>query len=98
WEGGAYLGLGNGAHSFSEPLRRWNVRDWEAYARRAAAGSLAAAEEEVVTGEARRLERVWLGLRTDRGLLWSELGESAHALVERWIASGWARREPEAAA
>src|SRR5690606_4421056 len=57
WEGGAYLGLGNGAHSFSAPLRRWNVRDWEEYARRAEAGTLAVAGEEMVTGEARRLER-----------------------------------------
>ena len=96
WEGGAYLGLGNGAHSFSEPLRRWNVRDWEDYVRRASAGTLAVAEEETVVGEARRLERTWLGLRTDRGLPWSELGAEAVALAERWIASGWGWREPAA--
>jgi oxygen-independent coproporphyrinogen III oxidase len=93
WEGGAYLGLGNGAHSFSDPLRRWNVRDWEDYARRAGAGMLAVAEEETVVGEARRLERTWLGLRTDRGLPWTELGAEALALVGGWMRSGWAWRE-----
>jgi hypothetical protein len=51
------------------------------------------ADAEEVTGEARRLERVWLGLRTDRGIAWSELGAPALALAERWIESGWAWRE-----
>jgi oxygen-independent coproporphyrinogen-3 oxidase len=93
WEGGAYLGLGNGAHSFAEPLRRWNVRDWDDYARRARAGGLAVAGEETVVGEARRLERVWLGLRTDRGIPWGDLTERARALAARWIGSGWALRD-----
>jgi oxygen-independent coproporphyrinogen-3 oxidase len=92
WEGGAYLGLGNGAHSFTPPLRRWNVREWDAYAAAASAGRLPLAEEEIVSEESRRLERIWLGLRTDRGLPWAELGDRARAraLAERWRASGLA--------
>jgi putative oxygen-independent coproporphyrinogen III oxidase len=31
WSGEPYLGLGNGAHSFVSPVRRWNLRDWEDY-------------------------------------------------------------------
>ena len=93
WEGGAYLGLGNGAHSFSNPLRRWNVRSWEDYARRVASGVLAVAGKEEVTGEARRLEEVWLGLRTDRGLPWSALTPAALRVVEEWERQGWSRRE-----
>src|SRR5690606_7604558 len=81
WEGGAYLGLGNGAHSFSDPLRRWNLRGWEDYARVASEGRLPVADAEEVEGEARRLERVWLGLRTDRGLPWAELTAAALDLV-----------------
>lgn len=98
WEGGSYLGLGNAAHSFSDPLRRWNVRDWEDYAPRASRGELAVAGEEEVGGDARRLERVWLGLRTDRGLPWDSVVAAASRLVERWLRRGWARREGGAGA
>lgn len=90
WEGGAYLGLGNGAHSFNEPLRRWNLRDWDAYARAAGAGRLAVADEETVDAAARRLEKVWLGLRTDRGVPEAELGPRAAALTRRWRTAGLA--------
>lgn len=91
WEGSAYLGIGNGAHSFNPPLRRWNVRDWNEYAAAATAGRLAHGGEEEVSGPARGLERVWLGLRTDRGVPWSALGERARALARRWQAVGLAR-------
>src|SRR5690625_5745454 len=33
WSGEPYLGLGPSAHSFLPPLRRWNLRGWEAYRR-----------------------------------------------------------------
>jgi oxygen-independent coproporphyrinogen-3 oxidase len=98
WEGGAYLGLGNGAHSFNAPLRRWNEREWDAYAAAASAGRLAVVDEETVSPESSRLERIWLGLRTDRGLPWSDLGERARALAERWRAAGLARPRSEDAA
>ncbi len=95
WEGGAYLGLGNGAHSFSEPLRRWNVRAWDEYARVTGAGRLPVAGEETVSPDAARLERIWLGLRTDRGLPWGDLAASADDLAARWVRHGWARREAQ---
>lgn len=90
WEGGAYLGLGNGAHSFVPPLRRWNLRGWGEYAAAAGAGRLPVAGEENLAPAARRLEWVWLGLRTDRGLPWAELGPPARGLAERWRGAGWA--------
>ena len=31
WSGEPYVGLGNGAHSYRHPVRRWNLRDWDAY-------------------------------------------------------------------
>ena len=93
WEGGAYLGLGNAAHSYCHPLRRWNVRDWGSYASRACNGELAVAGEEDVRGDPRRLEQVWLGLRTDRGVPWATVVPIAAKLVERWLRRGWARRE-----
>ena len=95
WEGGAYLGLGNGAHSFSEPLRRWNLRDWDEYVRAARAGRLPVAGQEEVVGESRRLERVWLALRTDRGVAREELGPGARRLSQRWLARGLARSDAD---
>ncbi len=94
WEGGAYLGLGNGAHSFTDPLRRWNVREWDDYARAAGAGALAVAGREEVGPDARRLERVWLGLRTDRGVPWAELTPGARRLAHEWEAAGLAAISP----
>jgi oxygen-independent coproporphyrinogen-3 oxidase len=89
WSGRPYLGMGNGAHSFLPPERRWNVRSWTAYQVRVVEG-LPLEDRESVEGAARRLEDVWLGLRTDQGLPvdW-EPGGPAARLVDRWAASGW---------
>lgn len=91
WSGVPYLGMGNGAHSFLPPERRWNVRDWSAYESAAASGRLAVADRETVDGSARRLEEIWLGLRTDGGIPWpSGRGEAVEALGRRWTASNLA--------
>jgi oxygen-independent coproporphyrinogen-3 oxidase len=95
WEGGAYLGLGNGAHAFAPPVRRWNVRSWEEYRTRLAAGESAEDEREVVEGPARQLEKVWLGLRTREGVAPPAVGSPAAALVSEWVADGLAVADPE---
>lgn len=92
WDGRPYLGLGNGAHSYRHPVRRWNVRDWEAYRVRVLAGSPAEEEREVLTDEAAALERVWLGLRTREGLAVSSLSTEGLALAESWVRTGLAER------
>src|SRR5256712_605795 len=68
WSGRAYLGLGPAAHSFDGRVRRWNHAAWETYRRTVAAGLPAVEAEEVLTEEQRELERLYLALRTDRGL------------------------------
>ena len=88
WEGAPYLGLGNGAHGFAPPLRRWNVRSWEDYRDRVARASSPIAEEERLDEEAHRLERVWLGLRTRSGLPAPETGSPAQVLVSNWQEQG----------
>lgn len=93
WSGAPYLGLGNGAHSYASPVRRWNLREWDDYRRVALEGGTVVAEQERLDAEALRLERVWLGLRTDRGVEASTLSPAARALVERWIADGLAAEE-----
>ena len=94
WSGRPYLGLGPAAHSFDGRARRWNVAAWEAYRRALLAGRRPLEAEEVLTPEARELERRYLGLRTERGLALG--GESALAArAARWVAAGWARRAGE---
>ena len=89
WLGSPYLGIGNGAHSYAHPLRRWNEPDWEEYHRRAIGGDLPEAGRELLTPDAERLEQVWLALRTRRGLELERAGggaarESARQLIRRW--------------
>lgn len=93
WSGAPYLGLGNGAHSFVSPVRRWNLREWERYHRRALSGESAVEESERLDAAAVRLEGVWLGLRTSRGLPFEELDPSAHSMVKRWVSEGLARTD-----
>ncbi|HZD05777.1 MAG TPA: hypothetical protein VE173_12695, partial [Longimicrobiales bacterium] len=45
---------------------------------------------EVLNDSQHRLERVWLALRTRRGLARGELGARALDLVAGWQARGWA--------
>jgi len=89
WDGSPYVGLGNGAHSYIHPRRRWNLRDWEAYREAVVSGRSAVGEEETLDAEATRLERVWLGLRTDQGLGRDQLGAAGWALAESWVDEGW---------
>lgn len=90
WDGTPYVGLGNGAHSYAPPLRRWNERDWNRYAAAAASGSGPESEREVLDAEALELESVWLGLRTRDGLARPPLATDRGRLVSHWIEQGLA--------
>lgn len=90
WALRPYLGLGNGAHSYLHPLRRWNLRDWSEYQEAALSGGDTRESEEILEAAAARLERVWLGLRTRRGLDLDSAPEPALATVTDWVERGWA--------
>jgi oxygen-independent coproporphyrinogen-3 oxidase len=90
WDGRPYLGLGNGAHSYAPPVRRWNEREWETYSARVVAGSPAEAAREVVDATAGALERAWLDLRTRKGIPRPLGGSQQDRLVRRWIGQGLA--------
>ncbi|MGK7312165.1 MAG: coproporphyrinogen-III oxidase family protein [Candidatus Longimicrobiales bacterium M2_2A_002] len=92
WRGVAYLGLGNGAHSYVAPERWWNVRDWPAYRARVERGERPVAESERLDPDAAELERIWLGLRTDRGLDRSRLAPAQAARAADWERDGLAER------
>jgi oxygen-independent coproporphyrinogen-3 oxidase len=92
WSGQPYLGLGNGAHSYVHPVRRWNQRSWPQYRGAVLAGRSPEAGREVLGEEAIRLERVWLSLRTSRGFTAEGLPPRASALLSRWTHAGLATR------
>lgn len=90
WSGDPYLGLGNGAHSYAHPVRRWNHREWETYRGAVQDGVSPEAGCEALDDEARRLEEVWLALRTSAGFDATRLPSTAVALVRGWTEEGLA--------
>lgn len=90
WDGRPYLGIGNGAHSYRHPVRRWNARDWETYRRRVLLGQPAEEGHEELSEEATALERVWLALRTSAGWPSSEASPAQMELADRWRRAGLA--------
>ncbi len=84
WSGDPYLGLGNGAHSYRHPVRRWNLRDWDAYRASTVGPDLAVDDQEELDVGKVRLERIWLGLRTRSGVSLGDLPASARDLARRW--------------
>lgn len=87
WGGAPYGGVGPSAHGFDGRRRRWNVAAYTEWMRATAAGCDPVAGEEVLTGENRAAEDVYLGLRTDGGL---EVGAGELERVQRWVDAGWA--------
>lgn len=85
-----YLGLGNAAHSFRHPLRKWNLRDWAEYQTAVLEGRDPTEGWEKLDGESMRLEAIWLGLRTRWGVALQSLSSRGLALVEEWEGQGWA--------
>jgi oxygen-independent coproporphyrinogen-3 oxidase len=90
WTGEPYAALGPGAHAFYPPLRRWNVRGWDDYRERIAAGRLPTDGEETVDEDTGGLERAWLVLRTDAGWPMEDAGDEVRALATQWTERKWA--------
>ncbi|MES2306056.1 MAG: radical SAM family heme chaperone HemW [Gemmatimonadota bacterium] len=87
WSGAEYLGLGPSAHSLVAGVRSWNAREWTDYAERSVAGEPLQAGSESLDPGARRLEALYLGLRTNAGLAMEEIPAEACAV---WLRAGWA--------
>ena len=84
WSGEPYVGLGNGAHSYRHPVRRWNLRGWDAYRAGAEGPGMPVEDEEELDVGKVRLERIWLGLRTRRGISLQDLPASARDRARCW--------------
>lgn len=68
WRHVPYLGLGPAAHSFDGTTRWWNHRSVKQYCRALEKGSKPVESSEILSEEQRRLERLYLGLRTSDGV------------------------------
>ena len=80
WRRVPYVGLGPGAHSLSSTsVRSWNTATLRSYSR----------EQEILSPEDIRIERIMLPLRTDKGIPESELRSLAgDEPVDRLLAAG----------
>lgn len=86
WSGAAYVGLGPAAHGFDGAVRRWNAHAYADWRTRAMSGADPIEGSEELTAENRIAESVYLGLRSDSGLL---MGGQELQLVAPWISAGW---------
>ena len=91
WNRTSYLALGPSAHGFIPPTRSWNVFRWDRYERALKAGCGPLDGWERVGPEEEELERIWLGLRTDRGLSREFVRSIAPDTLrlEDWVDAGW---------
>ena len=68
WDHSPYLGLGPSAHSFRGNRRWWNHHSLDQYLAAINTGNLPIEETEILTMEQLRLEALYLGLRTKKGV------------------------------
>ena len=68
WSGAPYLGLGPSAHSGAGAERRWNIREYAAWDAAVREGRDPVAGRERLDPAQRRLEALYLGLRTSAGV------------------------------
>jgi oxygen-independent coproporphyrinogen III oxidase len=91
WKSVDYTGVGPSAHGLEQGRRRWNIAPYAAWMERVSAGDDPVQGAEILTPANRDTERVYLGLRTARGL---------HATPEEllhvgpWIDAGWGNVRP----
>ncbi len=77
WERRPYVGLGAGAHSYRDETRWWNLRPPEQYMSAVETGDLPIGGSETLEPADARLEEVFLGLRTFRGVPSAEVESDA---------------------
>jgi oxygen-independent coproporphyrinogen-3 oxidase len=78
WDHSPYLGLGPSAHSFQSNRRWWNHHSLDRYLAAINAGNLPIEETEILTMEQLRLEALYLGLRTKKGVCLQDLENRYH--------------------
>jgi oxygen-independent coproporphyrinogen-3 oxidase len=76
WQHIPYLGLGPAAHSFKNNVRWWNHRSVEEYCRALSQGEKPVEGSEDLIDEQLKLERLYLGFRTQNGVCVDDIGNS----------------------
>jgi oxygen-independent coproporphyrinogen-3 oxidase len=91
WSLAPYLGAGPSAHSFDGVLRWWNEPAYAPWQRELTGGRRPVAGREILNEHQRRLEEVYLGLRTSEGVPMPDPCPPAfREAIDRWQAVGWA--------
>ncbi len=97
WDGSGYLGVGPSAHSYLPPLRIWNLHRWDAFHKAVASGASVRAGWERIGARRTALERVWLGLRTRRGIGFAEVERLSpsrwNRLLAHWTGEAWIEQD-----
>jgi oxygen-independent coproporphyrinogen III oxidase len=78
WDHTPYLGLGPAAHSFRNNQRWWNYRSMDQYLSAISLGRLPVEETETLSTEQLRLEALYFGMRTKKGIQLQEFGDRYH--------------------
>ena len=78
WDHSPFLGLGPSAHSFHCNQRWWNHHSLDQYLSAINAGNLPIEETETLTIEQLRLEALYLGLRTKKGIFLQDFKNQYH--------------------
>ena len=97
WCHDPYLGLGPGAHSFGNGRRWWNHRSVKGYLAALRAGNTPPGGSEVLDRDALRLESIYFGFRTRKGIdlpkfrerYGIDLAQAPHGLLDGLAARGW---------
>jgi len=87
WTESPYMGAGPSSHSFDGSSRSWNVAPYAEWVSRLAGGGGATDGVEKLTPANRVTEKIYLGLRTTKGLAFA--GRDLETVC-RWSAEGWA--------
>lgn len=93
WRGEDYLGLGPSAVSTLDGTRSKNIADTARYVAQVSSIGNALSESETLDDEARRLERIALGLRTTEGISLDLLSQASRDRAAHFAAEGLARIE-----
>jgi oxygen-independent coproporphyrinogen-3 oxidase len=88
WTGGDWWGVGPGAHGHVGGVRWWNVKHPTPYAVRIGEGVSPAHGRELLDDETRRVERVLLETRLDRGLPVEVLDDAGLAALPDQVERG----------
>jgi len=89
WLGGAYLGVGMGAHGFDGRRRSWNVSQLKEYLQRADRPQELMEDYEDLTDEQLLMEKILFGLRMNQGIDAALIPANRQTKIKEFMAEGF---------